>query len=399
MNARIRVLLVDDSAVIRRLLADVLSGDPALEIVGQAPNGRVALEKLPALKPDLVILDVEMPEMDGLETLAEIRKREPRLPVIMFSSLTERGAIVTLEALALGASDYVTKPSNTGNMATALQRVRDELIPRIKTFCRHLAAPTPLPAPTERAPFFKPFDFLPGHRQEPVQRAPDPHLPGHWQERAGSAPVPQPESRPGPFPVAPRPRQRVDIVAIGVSTGGPNALAALLPRLPATFPVPILIVQHMPPLFTRLLAERLAAQSTLAVAEGAAGEILRPGQVRLAPGGSHLVLERQGTQVRLQLNQDEPENSCRPAVDVLFRSVAEVYRANALAVILTGMGNDGLRGCEAIRKAGGQILVQDEASSVVWGMPGFVAKAGLADGQIGLTHLAGEILNRARAGR
>ncbi|HHW77546.1 MAG TPA: chemotaxis response regulator protein-glutamate methylesterase [Xanthomonadaceae bacterium] len=401
MNARIRVLLVDDSAVIRRLLADVLSGDPALEIVGQAPNGRVALEKLPALKPDLVILDVEMPEMDGLETLAEIRKREPRLPVIMFSSLTERGAIVTLEALALGASDYVTKPSNTGNMATALQRVRDELIPRIKTFCRPVAVPAPLPSPPPagRAPFFKPFDFLPGHRQEPVQRAPDPHLPGHRQERAGPAPVPQPESRPSPFPVAPRPRQRVDIVAIGVSTGGPNALAALLPRLPATFPVPILIVQHMPPIFTRLLAERLAAQSTLAVAEGAAGEILRPGQVRLAPGGSHLVLERQGTQVRLQLNQNEPENSCRPAVDVLFRSVADVYRANALAVILTGMGNDGLRGCEAIRKAGGQILVQDEASSVVWGMPGFVAKAGLADGQIGLAQLAGEILNRARAGR
>ncbi len=365
MTTKIRILLVDDSAVIRRLLTDILSGDPELEVIGSAPNGKIALEKLPFLKPDLVVLDVEMPEMDGLETLAEIRKRRPRLPVIMFSSITERGAAVTLEALALGANDYVTKPSNTGSMLTALQRVREDLIPRIKTFCRHLLAP----AATPLAP-----------------RVPSPKI-------ATAA-----ESAPSPV-APPRLRQRVDVVAIGVSTGGPNALAALLPQLPATFPVPVVIVQHMPPIFTRLLAERLAARATLSIAEGVVGEILRPGQVWLAPGGSHMVLERQGMQVRLQLHQGEPENSCRPAVDVLFRSVADVYRANVLAVILTGMGNDGLRGCEAIRKAGGQILVQDETSSVVWGMPGFVAKAGLADGQITLPQLAGEILTRVRTGR
>ncbi|HRD68052.1 MAG TPA: chemotaxis response regulator protein-glutamate methylesterase [Candidatus Competibacter sp.] len=382
MATKIRLMLVDDSAVIRRLLADVLSGDPSLEVVGQAPNGRVALEKLPALNPDLVILDVEMPEMNGLETLAEIRKRQPRLPVIMFSSITERGAIVTLEALALGANDYVTKPSNTGNMAMALQRVRDDLIPRIKTFCRHLVGPSP-----PSWPWSSPS---PSPSPPPSTTAPSPI------ERA---PLFKPETQSSALPVPPRLRQRVDVVAIGVSTGGPNALAALLPRLPATFPVPILIVQHMPPIFTRLLAERLATQSTLAVAEGTAGEILQPGQVRVAPGGSHMVLKRQGTQVYLQLHQGEPENSCRPAVDVLFRSVADVYRGNSLAVILTGMGSDGLRGCEVIRQAGGQILVQDEASSVVWGMPGFVAKAGLADSQIPLSQLAGEILNRVRTGR
>lgn len=363
MSAPIRILLVDDSAVIRRLLTDVLSGDPALEVADSAANGRIALAKLPAVKPDIVILDVEMPEMDGLETLAEIRKRQPRLPVIMFSSITERGAAVTLEALALGANDYVTKPSNSGNMTTALQRVREELIPRIKTFCRLRLPPTPAPAPLNR----------------PI--------------------APQPAPRSGPLPVAPRQRQRVDIVAIGISTGGPNALAALLPQLPANFPTPILIVQHMPPIFTRLLAERLAAQSLLAIAQGAEGDILRPGQVWLAPGGLHMALERQGTQVRLRLNQNPPENSCRPAVDVLFRAVAETYRANVLAVIMTGMGNDGLKGCEAIRRAGEQILVQDESSSVVWGMPGFVAKAGLADGQIALTQLAGEILTRVRMAR
>ncbi|MCC9000120.1 MAG: chemotaxis response regulator protein-glutamate methylesterase [Candidatus Contendobacter sp.] len=368
MAAKIRILLVDDSAVIRRLLTDTLSSDPSLEIADTAANGRIALTKLPTVKPDLVILDVEMPEMDGLETLTEIRKRQPRLPVIMFSSLTERGASVTLEALALGANDYVAKPSNSGNMTTALQRVRDELIPRIKIFCRDVLAPVAAPA-AERVPAFK-----------------------AWPSPA-SAPVST------PIPTAPRQRQRVDVIAIGLSTGGPNALAALLPQLSAQLPVPILIVQHMPPIFTRLLAERLATQSALSVAEGTAGEILRPGQVRIAPGGSHMIVERQGTQVRLQLHQGEPENSCRPAVDVLFRSVAEIYRGNALAIIMTGMGQDGLRGCEAIHKTGGCIIAQDEASSVVWGMPSFVVKAGLTDGQIPLPQLAREILSRVRIGR
>ena len=379
MADKIRIMLVDDSAVIRRLLTDVLAGDPQLDVVGSAQNGRVALEKLPALNPDMVILDVEMPVMDGLETLTEIRKRQPRLPVIMFSSITERGAVVTLEALGRGANDYVTKPANTGNMMASLQQVRDELIPRIKVFCRHLLGPATLAIPAERP-------AAPKLASRPAPAA-----------RPTSTPFPTPPPVPRPF--VSTARQRVDVVAIGVSTGGPNALAALLPRLPAHFPVPIVIVQHMPPIFTRLLAERLAAQSVLPVAEAAAGEVLQPGQIRLAPGGSHLVLERQGAQVRLQLNQDPPENSCRPAVDVLFRSVAATYQGNVLAVVLTGMGNDGLRGCEAIRHAGGQILVQDEASSVVWGMPGFVARAGLADGQITLNQMAGEILNRVRTVR
>ncbi len=371
MAEKIRIMLVDDSAVIRRLLTDVLAGDPQLDVVGSAQNGQVALDKLSAINPDMVILDVEMPVMDGLETLTEIRKRQPRLPVIMFSSITERGAAVTLEALGRGANDYVTKPANTGNMMASLQRVRDELIPRIKVFCRHLLN---VPAAAALKPVARPAPLA-----RPAPPAPPEPLAG-----AALRPMIRPT------------RPRVDIVAIGVSTGGPNALAELLPRLPAHFPAPIVIVQHMPPIFTRLLAERLAAQSALPVAEAEAGEVLRPGQIRLAPGGSHLALERQGAQVRLQLNQDPPENSCRPAVDVLFRSVAATYQGNALAVVLTGMGNDGLRGCEAIRNAGGQILVQDEASSVVWGMPGFVARAGLADGQIALNQMAGEILSRVR---
>ncbi|HCF30265.1 MAG TPA: chemotaxis response regulator protein-glutamate methylesterase, partial [Cyanobacteria bacterium UBA11049] len=190
--------------------------------------------------------------------------------------------------------------------------------------------------------------------------------------------------------------ERVDIVAIGVSTGGPNALAALLSELPAEFPVPIAIVQHMPPMFTKLLAERLASKCEIRVDEAFAGALLEPGRAWIAPGNFHAIVERDGQVVRIGINQEPPENSCRPSVDVLFRSIAQVYGAKALAVVLTGMGQDGLRGCECIREVGGQILVQDRASSVVWGMPGFVANAGLADRVISLDQMAGEIISRVR---
>ncbi len=186
------------------------------------------------------------------------------------------------------------------------------------------------------------------------------------------------------------------MVAIGASTGGPNALTELFGRLPAPFPVPIVIVQHMPPMFTRLLAERLSAQSGSRVEEGASGVTLQPGRVWVAPGDYHMIVVRDGTQVRMQIHQDPPENSCRPAVDVLFRSLARTFGAHALAVVLTGMGSDGLRGCECVREAGGRILVQDEASSVVWGMPGYVARAGLADRVLPISPLADEIVRRVR---
>jgi two-component system chemotaxis response regulator CheB len=202
-------------------------------------------------------------------------------------------------------------------------------------------------------------------------------------------------------PPAARPAQpaRVDLVTIGVSTGGPNALADLLPALPARFPVPIVIVQHMPPVFTRMLATRLDSRCAVGVEEAEGGEVLRPGHVYIAAGGQHLTLTRQGTSVVTVANDDPPENSCRPAVDVLFRSVAALYGDSALAVVLTGMGQDGLRGAEVIRVAGGQVLAQDESSSVVWGMPGFVARAGLADAVLPLDALASEISRRVAVGR
>jgi two-component system chemotaxis response regulator CheB len=350
--APIRILVVDDSVVIRKLLSDTLSGERALEVVGTASDGRIALAKIPLLKPDLITLDIEMPVMDGMETLAALRNLYPKLPVIMFSTLTGRGAAATLDALSLGASDYASKPSRTGSSAVAIDRIRTELIPKIKALC--------------------------------------------GLARLGVELLPQ--ARPA-LKVPVRCNPRIEIVAIGTSTGGPNALAEVLPRIPNDFPVPIVVVQHMPPIFTRLLAERLAKRSSIAVEEGRAGVILSPGHVWIAPGDFHLTVIRAGVDCRLRLNQGPRENSCRPAVDVLFRSVALAYGANVLGVVMTGMGSDGVLGARDIRDAGGNVIIQDEASSVIWGMPGLVHASGLADAAYPLDHLAPEITNRVTQSR
>jgi len=343
----IRVLIVDDSVVVRRVLSDTLSGDPELTVVGTAGNGRIALAKIPLLKPDLITLDIEMAGMDGLETLAAVRKLYPKLPVIMFSTLTERGAAATLDALTLGASDYATKPSSAGSPAAAIERIRAELIPKIKALCG--SVPLKLPA-------------LAAHRPAPKVRA--------------------------------QTNSRIEIVAIGASTGGPNALAEILPRIPGDFPVPIVVVQHMPPIFTRLLADRLASHSAIPVQEGCTGTVLQPGHAWIAPGNFHMKVMREGLNCRLDLNQAPPENSCRPAVDVLFRSVAAACGAHVLGVVMTGMGSDGVLGAQDIREAGGNVIIQDEASSVVWGMPGLVHAAGLDDAAYPLDRLAPEITQR-----
>ena len=340
----VRILIVDDSAVIRKVLSSLLASDPEIVVAGTAGNGLQALARIPELKPDLVTLDIEMPVMDGLETLVELRRLYPKLPVIMFSTLTERGATATLDALARGASDYVTKPSHSGGSDTSRERVREELIRKIKSLCA----------------------------------------------------VRVPQSRPVIVPAMPstRPQARIDVVAIGTSTGGPNALTALIPQFPADFPVPIVIVQHMPPLFTRLLAERIHNLAPLQVREGKAGEKLQRGQVWIAPGDYHMTVIRKGIDFVLGINRDAQENSCRPAVDVLFRSLAHTYGANVLAVVLTGMGADGTRGSANIREAGGEVIVQDEASSVVWGMPGSVVSASLAHRIYPLHEIGPEVVRR-----
>ncbi|MBL9169404.1 MAG: chemotaxis response regulator protein-glutamate methylesterase [Verrucomicrobiales bacterium] len=356
---KIRVLVVDDAVVMRRMITEVLERDPQLEIAGTAANGKIALQKIPQVNPDLITLDVEMPEMDGIATLKEIRKLYPKLPVIMFSTLTAKGAATTLDALTFGATDYVTKPANVGAVTEGIQRLETELIPKIKTHCRHLRVDAP-----------------PGDHTQFVSRL-----------------------KPATLPPRTGPKRPIEILAIGTSTGGPNALATVFKSFPKDFPLPIVIVQHMPPMFTALLAERLHALGSVGFQEGKHGQRLQPGQAYIAPGGKHMEVRREGLQTVLHLHEGTPENSCRPAVDVLFRSVAAAYGASSLGVVLTGMGQDGLRGCQHLREKQAQVIAQDELSSVVWGMPGCVVQAGLADAILPLERVASEIVQRVREGR
>jgi two-component system, chemotaxis family, protein-glutamate methylesterase/glutaminase len=350
---RIRLLVVDDSVVIRRLVHHALEPDKSLEVVGVAANGRLALAKIPQVNPDVITLDIEMPEMDGLETLRHIRRDYPDIRVIMFSTLTQRGAAATLEALALGADDYVAKVSNEGGLSESLARLREDLIPKIKQFFSGPEA--------NRGTKSEPIAAAPARRVEP--------------------------------PAAPM-VATVQVVGIGVSTGGPAALGVVLPEFPEDFELPVLVVQHMPPMFTRLLAERLHATCRIPVHEARDGDAVAPGQVLIAPGDFHMRVARAEDGVRIQLDQSTPLNSCRPAVDALFTSLAQVYGGAVTAAILTGMGQDGLRGVEALYARGAYILAQDESSSVVWGMPGAVVNAGLANAVLPLEQLPGAILRR-----
>jgi two-component system chemotaxis response regulator CheB len=353
---KIRVLVVDDAVVIRKILTDVLSSDPQIEVVGTAANGKIALQKIPQVNPDIITLDIEMPELSGLDTIPLIRKDYPKIPIIMFSTLTERGAKSTMEALSRGASDYVTKPANVGNVTNAKEAVKEVLISKIKNL-------VPSSGLLKFTPQAVTISSLP--KQNAVSLA---------QPKHSMTPI--------------------EIVVIGVSTGGPNALAEVIPALPKDFPVPIMIVQHMPPMFTRLLAERLDGQSELHIIEASSNMKITKGEIYIAPGDFHLEAKRSGTNIVTVLQQEPQENSCRPAVDVLFRSIVPIYGGGVLAVILTGMGQDGLRGCQHIKEAGGSVIVQDESTSVVWGMPGFVAQAGIADAIVPLNQIASEIVKR-----
>ncbi|MCZ2858892.1 protein-glutamate methylesterase/protein-glutamine glutaminase [Blastococcus sp. VKM Ac-2987] len=359
----IKVMVVDDSVVVRKIVTDVLSADPGIEVVGTAVNGKVAVGKLEQLKPDLITMDIEMPEMNGIEAVRAIRggagggagRGHSRVPIIMFSTLTERGATATLDALSAGANDYVTKPANVGSVAQSMESVREQLIPKIKA--------------------------LTGRPVTTVARA--------------AAPVVPP-----PRPAAPRtgPGKKPAVLVIGSSTGGPEALARVLPALPATLPVPVLLAQHMPPVFTRQFAQRLDRLSALRVVEAVDGTPLTPGTVHLAPGDHHLVVRANGRAAfATSLNQNPPENFCRPAVDPLFRSAVAAYDGAVLGVVLTGMGADGRNGCGEIRAAGGTVVVQDQATSVVWGMPGAVAQAGYADEVLPLDRIA-EAIQRHLSG-
>lgn len=348
------MLVVDDSVVIRRLVCHALEEDPAIEVVAVAANGALALKRIEQTNPDVITLDIEMPEMDGLELLRRLRGQGHSFRVVMFSTMTERGAAATLEALALGADDYVTKASNAGSLDVSMANLRQQLIPKIRQFF-HFAPPreTQFPAAPPVIPAARALLF-------PAKRA---------------------------FSLA-------QAVGIGVSTGGPAALGAIMPQFPAGFRLPVFIVQHMPPLFTRLLAERLDTLTPLTVKEAVAGERPEPGRVYVARGDYHMRVVGGPTGAVIVLDQGPPENSCRPAVDVLFSSLAETYGGAVVAAVLTGMGQDGLRGVQRLKAQGAYIVAQDEASSVVWGMPGAVVNEGAADQVVPLDQVVPAILEQ-----
>jgi two-component system, chemotaxis family, protein-glutamate methylesterase/glutaminase len=350
-ESRTRILIVDDSAVMRSLLRAVIASDSTLEVAGTAADGVSALQAVESLRPHLVMLDVEMPVMDGVATLRELRARGHRVPVIMCSSLTQRGARVTIEALASGASDYVTKPAGQPDREAGIRALAQELIPKITALTRRIL---PEQSPGARLRFGSPLSAA--------------TLP------PGSAPK---------------------VVAIGVSTGGPAALDRVLPAFPGSFPLPILVVQHMPELFTRLLAERLNGHCPLNVREAAEGDPVVPGTIFVARGDWHMEVlagASSSAAATLHLTQGPPENHCRPAVDVMFRTAAAVYGGGVVAAVLTGMGSDGLAGSRLLRAAGSTVLAQDQATSAVWGMPGVVATAGLANRVLPLDAIGPEMV-------
>lgn len=365
-----RLLIVDDSIVFRHIVEAALAGEPDVEIVGTARNGRKALEALARCRPDLMTLDLEMPELDGISTLTEIEKLNAPLPpnervgVIVLSSHSRAGAAVTMRALELGAFDFVSKPEGSSE-AESIARLKNLLLPRIRAFAVTRASRS---TSTRAAPIVAPLSL----------RAPAPARPS----------APAPRERPGP-----------EVICIGISTGGPRALAEMLPALCAITALPVVIVQHMPPNFTATFAEGLTLRCKRRVTEAQDGEVVEASRVYIAPGGRHVALARSAPgQLSLRVHDQAPENGCKPSVDVLFRSAAQVCHGDVVAVVMTGMGRDGEQGVRALKREGARIIAQDEKSSVVWGMPGAAVSTGCVDEVVALSQIA-QTIRRAAGGR
>ena len=379
----IRVMLVDDSTVIRRVVGSVLADEAGLEVVGTAADGQEALDRVDSYRPHVVVLDVEMPVLDGLHTLRALRPRHPALPVIMFSTLTSRCAGATLEALSSGASDYATKPASVGSLTDTMAAVREQLVPLIRSWGaigrRRLHDPDPPRARRHApAPTAAPVATAAPARPAVVLTTPPPAARGPKPAEAGAP---------------------IEAVVIGSSAGGPNALAELIPQFPGDMPVPMLLTQHMPETFTALLANRLNERSALTVVEAEPGMPVEAGHLYVAKGGDHLIVVRIGGRPVLDFDHGPPENYCRPAVDVMFRSAARMWGAGLLAVVLTGMGRDGVEGARVITEKGGSVLTQDEATCLVWGMPGAVVEAGLSSESLPLDRIAPTVCARVAQSR
>ena len=375
----LRILAADDSAVMRSILWKLFllqqenrsSELPRMELCGIARDGVECLEQVRQLRPDVLVLDLEMPRLNGLEVLDRLRLESSDLPVIMCSAYTEHGARSTLEALARGASDYVTKPAGQRDFEAAMQSLSQQLLPRIAALAKNARG---------------------GKKKADRGVSSDNSQSATFEE------IPSKASSP------------IEVVVIGLSTGGPSALEQLLPKLPKDFPVPVLIVQHMPKLFTGALAERLDKCCALRVEQAYDNAVIRPGTVWLAPGDAHMEIaprramasEADGGAAyssRVRLHQEEPLNHCRPSVDYLFFSAARMYGAGTLALVMTGMGSDGLNGAHAVHESGGVVLAQDEASSAVWGMPGRISEAGIASATLPLWGIASALKQRVSEGR
>jgi two-component system chemotaxis response regulator CheB len=374
----LRVLVVDDAVLFRRVLSDVLASLPGVEVVGNAANGRLALQKVRTLRPDLVTLDIEMPEMDGLAVLDELRRTGESVEVIVVSAGSRHGGELTLRALGKGAFDFITKP-DTKSPEQSRESLTQELAPLVRAIANRLEirailrndspalrtqSPVPEPAPVKAAASISKLDSITERMQ---------HVAG----------VAKPE-----------------MVLIGVSTGGPVALSKLLPAIPADIGVPILIVQHMPPVFTRALADDLNPKCAVRVCEAVHGESPQPNVAYIAPGGRQMRLGL-GADGRpsIQITDDPPENNCKPAVDYLFRSVANTFPGRALAVILTGMGSDGTIGLRLLKRHGCFVIAQDEASCVIYGMPRAAVEAGVTDAVLPLNEIAERLAAVVKRGR
>jgi two-component system chemotaxis response regulator CheB len=356
-----RAMVVDDSAVIRGLLTGFLETDSKISVVASVSNGQMALDRLDRTDVEVVILDIEMPVMDGMTALPLILKKKPGIQVIMASTLTRKNAEVSLRALALGAADYVPKPSSTREIHST-DTFKNELTEKVKA----LAGASRV----GRSRAARPASARP---VSPLQAAPIKR---------------SPQSLCGPLSLRQQAIRRPDIIAIGSSTGGPQALFSVLGNLGGLVSQPILITQHMPATFTSLLAEHIERTSNIPCSEAKDGESIRPGHIYLAPGGYHMVAAKGANNNILRLTQDEQENYCRPAVDPMLRSLASLYGPRLLVVILTGMGSDGCKGAKVVVASGGSVIAQDEETSVVWGMPGAVATAGVCSAVLPISEIA-----------
>lgn len=351
---QIRVFVVDDSVVFRKLLLEAINRVPGVRTVGVASNGKEAIEAIPRVKPDFITLDLNMPVMDGLETLKQLHQVYPDFKVLMVSAYTSEGAAATLQALEAGALDFITKPEGYNESQNS------------RILCEQLALLFTKYAVSQAKRNYKP------------------------ESKTGTVPVndlKKPEGSHLSCSVKP------EVVALGISTGGPRALAALLPLLPSDFPFPLLIVQHMPKLFTKTLAESLDRKTHLSVIEAQNGEEVNAGKVYIAPGGKQMKVIRGGNGNKaIKITDDPPENHCKPSADYLFRSVAQVYGANALGVIMTGMGGDGVLGLRLMKRQGAQVAAQNRETCAVWGMPRMALEAGVVDVVLSPEGIAAELL-------